>query len=172
MQKQPPQNNPYSSTAGAAGAYGENAKQNAGDPREVEARALLKSSQNLQSLYDGWEEFKSDRQLIEDALRYNRTIWMMFYDTALENKDKDRPSDLRSNIINLANFIFKRTLEIQSDTSRNKEKLQVLININREIASGLLQSVQNDTSAQQGNNSNRRYGSTPSSEHKSTTISA
>lgn len=141
MQKQPQQNNPYGS---AAGAYGENAKQNAGDPREVEARALLKSAQHLQTLYDQWDEFSAERQIVEDALRYNRTLWMMFYDNAIEDDNEERTADLRSNIVNLANFVFKRTIEIQSDAERNREKLSVLININREVASGLLQSVKND----------------------------
>ena len=175
MPKQPQQNNPYSSAAGAAGAYGEHAKQNASNPREVEARALLKSAQHLQALYDGWNEFSEDRQLVEDALRYNRTIWMMFYDTALEDKDGDRPSDLRSNIINLANFIFKRTVEIQSDAGKDREKLTVLININREIASGLLQQVEGEEAASAKAPAPQQYRDSDEEqkrEHRSTTISA
>ena len=67
---------------------------------------------------------------------------MMFYDTALENPEEDRPNDLRSNIINLANFIFKREIDIMSKPE--KEKLNILISINRDIAAGLMAKEQAD----------------------------
>lgn len=127
----PPGNNPY---AQAAGAYGDNAQKHAPDQRELEGRVLLKSAKMLQDLQNGWEQATSD--LIEETLKYNRQIWMMFYDTAIENREGDRPGDLRSNIINLANFIFKREGQIMASPA--PEKLDVLININREIAAGLM----------------------------------
>ena len=78
----------------------------------------------------------ASHEVIEETLKYNRQIWMMFYDTAVENPESDRPDDLRSNIINLANFIFKRELDILAEPK--KEQFNVLININREIAAGLM----------------------------------
>lgn len=72
---------------------------------------------------------------------------MMFYDTALENTEGDRPNDLRSNIINLANFIFKREVEVMSAPA--KEKLNVLISINREIAAGLMTKQATETTEEQ-----------------------
>jgi flagellar protein FlaF len=129
--KQPPQNNPY---AKAAGAYGDSAQKHTPDQRELEGRVLLKSAKMLQDLQNDWENMNSD--VLEKTLKYNRQIWLMFYDTALENPEGNRPNDLRSNIVNLANFIFKREIDIMSDPK--KEKLQVLININKEIAAGLM----------------------------------
>ena len=123
--------NPY---AQAAGAYDTHAQAHTGDQRELEARILLKSNRTLQGLIDNWEN--RPKNLLEEALAYNRQIWMLFYDTALENKDGDRPNDLRSNIVNLANFIFKREVEIMAKPE--KQKLEILININREIAAGLM----------------------------------
>jgi flagellar protein FlaF len=76
------------------------------------------------------------KEALEAALLHNRNIWLMFYDTAMENPEGNRPKDLRSNIINLANFVFKREIEIMTDPK--KEKLNVLININKEIAAGLM----------------------------------
>lgn len=132
MQHNNPQgNNPY---AKAAGAYGDNAQKHTPDQRELEGRVLLKAAKMLQDLHDGWEQANSD--LIEATLKYNRQIWMMFYDTAIENREGDRPNDLRSNIINLANFIFKREGEIMGSPA--PEKLKILININREVAAGLM----------------------------------
>lgn len=127
-------NNPY---AKAAGAYDQNAQQNTPDPRELEARVLLKSNRMLQDLKDGWDNI--NKPLLEETLKYNRQIWMLFYDTALENPDGNRPNDLRSNIVNLAHFIFKREMEIL--TAPKKEKLDILISINKEIAAGLMNNV-------------------------------
>ncbi|GJL84353.1 MAG: hypothetical protein DHS20C02_01280 [Micavibrio sp.] len=126
-----PQNNPY---ADAAGAYDQNAQAHTPDQRELEGRVLLKAAKMIQDLQEGWDGINGE--IIEETLKYNRQIWMMFYDTALENPEGDRPNDLRSNIINLANFIFKREVDIMADPK--KEKLDVLININREIAAGLM----------------------------------
>ena len=127
----PGKNNPYAS---AAGAYGTNAQKNSGDQRELEARVLLKSARFLQDLQNEWDGVTSE--IIEETLKYNRKIWMMFYDTALENPEGDRPNDLRSNIVNLANFVFKREIEVLAGA--DKTKLDILISINREIAAGLL----------------------------------
>lgn len=126
-----PTNNPY---AAAAGAYGDHAQKHTPDQRELEGRVLLKSARMLKDLQDNWDQ--ANTEIIHDTLKYNRQIWMMFYDTAVENPEGNRPNDLRSNIVNLANFIFKRELDILAEPAR--EKLDVLININREIAAGLM----------------------------------
>ena len=124
-------NNPY---ARAAGTYDTNAKDNAGSQREMEGRILLKANRMFQNLIENWDSRgKSD---LDDALTYNRQVWVLFYDTAIENKDGGRPNDLRSNIVNLANFIFKREMEILAKPQ--KEKLDILISINREISAGLM----------------------------------
>ena len=133
----PQHNNPPPSQkehAAAAGAYGNNMQKNTPDQRELEAHVLLKSAKFLQDLQNDWDNVTPE--ILEETLKYNRQIWMMFYDTALENPEGDRPNDLRSNIINLANFVFKREIDVISTPT--KEKLNVLININREIAAGLM----------------------------------
>ena len=123
--------NPY---AQAASAYGDHAQKTTPDQRELEGRVLLKSAKMLKDLQDDWDNM--DSEILEQTLRYNRQLWMVFYDTALENPEQNRPNDLRSNIINLANFIFKREVEIMA--APEKQKLDVLININKEIAAGLM----------------------------------
>lgn len=127
---QQPNNNPYAS---AAGAYSSNVQRNTPDQRELEAHVLLKSARFMEDLQKDWDNISNE--VLEETLKYNRQIWMLFYDTALENPEGNRPNDLRSNIVNLANFVFKRTVEVMS--SPDKQKLDVLININREIAAGL-----------------------------------
>ena len=126
--------NPHNPYAKATGAYDTNAQAHAGSQREMEGRILLKSNKQLQAVLDNWDNRAKDQ--LEDALTYNRQIWMLFYDTALENKDGGRPNDLRSNIVNLANFIFKREMDILADPK--PQKIDILININREISAGLM----------------------------------
>lgn len=138
--KNPPttQQNPY---AQAAGAYGANAQKHTPDARELEGRVLLKAANMIKDLQDNWDNINPAQ--IEETLKYNRQIWVMFYDTAIENKEGNRPNDLRSNIINLANFVFKRSVDIMAKPE--KDKLNVLININREIAAGLMAQQQQKT---------------------------
>ncbi len=131
--------------AAAANAYGTNVQKNTPDQRELEAHVLLKSAKFLSDLQNDWDNVTPD--ILEDTLRYNRQIWVMFYDNALQNPEGNRPNDLRSNIVNLANFIFKRELEVMAKP--DKKKLDVLININREIAAGLMTKPQSEKQNQE-----------------------
>lgn len=124
--------NPY---AQAAGVYGQKAREGV-DQRELEGQLLLKAANEIQTLHDRWDEATTED--IENILSYNRKLWMVFFDTAVENPDpgESRPLDLRNNIVNLCNFIFKRSIDIMAEPK--KEKLRVLIDINREVAAGLM----------------------------------
>ncbi len=138
---QPRNNNPYAS---AAGAYGNNAQKTTNDPREVEARVLLKSAQFMQDLQNNWENM--NREVLEETLKYNRNIWLMFFDTAVEDNSTERPTEVRNNIYNLAKFVFKREVDILAKPEKNK--LDVLIKINRDIAGGLMMGIKNTTPQQ------------------------
>ena len=128
--------------AAAADLYGSNVQKNTPDQRELEAHVLIKSAKFLSDIQNDWDNITPE--VLEETLKYNRQIWMMFYDTAIENSEGNRPNDLRSNIINLANFIFKREIEILSKPEKNK--LNILISINRDIAAGLMEQQKNMTS--------------------------
>lgn len=141
--KQQQPNNPY---AAAAGTYGSHHQKHTPDQRELEAHVLLKSAKFLQDMQNNWDNVTSE--VLEETLRYNRQIWMMFFDTALENPEGDRPKDLRSNIVNLAQFIFKREIEIMAKPE--KQKLDILISINRDIAAGLMEGAKNAPAPMQG----------------------
>lgn len=139
MPANPPPTNPYSN---AATTYGDHAQKSTSDPREIEARVLLKAANMMQDLQANWSP--DNLTQIDEALKYNRQIWMIFFDTAIENKDGNRPIELRNNIVNLANFVFKRTVDIMANPE--KSKFDVLITINRDIAAGLM----NQTAQQRG----------------------
>lgn len=114
----------------AASTYAKNA-QAAQGPRELEASILMKAAARLQAIKDDWSTADKD---LDDALMYNRKLWTLLV-TSVTEPDHPLPAEIRSNIANLGIFIFKRTLELGSE--RSPEKLNVLININREIAAGL-----------------------------------
>ena len=124
-------------TAHAATHYDTATKNTTDDQRELEARALLKSARRMQDLQERIDV--ASHEEIDEILTTNRKLWTLFYDAALENDGGNRPNDLRSNIINLANFIFKRSIDILAQPA--SEKLDILISINRDIAAGLTQSI-------------------------------
>ena len=131
-------NNPHAS---AAGAYDQHAQAHTPDQRELEARVLLKAARQLQALKDDWDNMTPE--LLDDTLRYNRQIWLMFVDTAMEDTSPDRPQELRNNIANLGMYIFNHSVDILA--SPVKTKLDILIDINREIAAGLMTKPKTDT---------------------------
>ena len=105
------------------------------DPREVEATVLMKAAARFNQIKTAWTTDKAPADL-DPALLYNRTIWTIFA-TSVTEGESQLPKEIRQNIANLAIFVFKRTLEIQSAPA--VEMLDVLININRQIAAGLMQ---------------------------------
>ena len=119
----------------AATAYGSTFKA-AVDPRQLEANILLKAARQLEEVRNAWQPERETE--LEDALLYNRKLWTVF---AAEVTDDANPLPLpiRNNIANIAVFVFKRTLELQAAPA--PEKIDPLIEINRNLAAGLLAST-------------------------------
>ena len=137
-QNNPPYNPPNNPYAKASRQYDTSAKSTTANPREIEARALLRANKQLQALQAKWDSGITAEELT-DTLTFNRQIWMLFVDTAIENTGEGHSLALRNNIVNLGNFIFKHTIEILAQPK--KEKLDILIELNREIAGGLMQNI-------------------------------
>ncbi len=118
----------------AATAYGSTFKA-AVDPRQLEANVLLKAARQLEEVRQDWAPEREPD--LEDALLYNRKLWTVF---AAEVADDTNPLPvpIRNNIANIAVFVFKRTLELQALPV--PEKIDPLIEINRNLAAGLLAS--------------------------------
>lgn len=114
----------------AAQAYGAVAKQIA-NPRDLESSLLLKAASRLQLIHDNWD---AEQTNLYDALLYNRKLWVVFM-TSATSKDNPLPPAIRQNIANLGIFIMNQTMSLTENPQR--ERLPVLININREIAAGL-----------------------------------
>ncbi|HEY4165987.1 MAG TPA: flagellar biosynthesis regulator FlaF, partial [Reyranella sp.] len=115
----------------AATAYQQVGRQTT-SPRELEANLLSKSASNLQRLRDDWENMRN-RDLVA-ALLFNRRLWTVFVSSATR-EDSVMPVDLRENIANLGIFIMKQSISLQAEPAA--QKLDVLININRQLAAGL-----------------------------------
>lgn len=114
----------------AAQAYGKVAKQTS-SPREMEANLLLKAAARLQAVSDSWGE----RGQIDEALLYNRKLWSIFL-TSVTRADNPLPELVRQNVANLGVFVMSQTMSLMTEPQR--EKLGPLININRELAAGLM----------------------------------
>lgn len=128
--------NPYSQ---AADAYGTTAAET--DPCALEAKVLLKAAFKLEDLAARLrKEEKIPLEEIGDTLDYNQKLWQVFVDDA-QNPDHPLPQEIKNNIASLALFVFKRTHEVLIDTK--PEKLTILMNINRNIAAGLMQQSAN-----------------------------
>ena len=115
----------------AAQAYGKVANQTS-SPRELEADLLLKAAARLQAVSDGWG---TDIKQIDEALLYNRKLWSIFLGS-VTRADNPLPALVRQNVANLGIFVMNQTLSLMAEPKR--EKLGTLININRELAAGLM----------------------------------
>lgn len=101
-------------------------------PRELEATLLLSAAARLQSVRDAWEQ---KHEQLDEALRYNRRLWSVFLSDMTDNTHP-MPKALRQNVANIGLFVLNHTVAVMNNP--NPDKLGSLININREIAAGLL----------------------------------
>lgn len=118
----------------ALNAYEQNAKVSQ-SPRELEASLLLKAASQLQYIADNWRE-KWDKENNEflTALYYNRRLWSVLLGS-IAGQENPLPLEIKNNVASLGAFVLRHTISVQAYPA--PEKLQVLININRELAAGL-----------------------------------
>ncbi len=93
----------------------------------------MKSAARLQVIKDNWDAKKDE---LDAALVINRKIWTVLV-AAVSDEASQLPLDVKRNILSLGVFIFNHTLDIQMQSEPNPARLQVLININRDISAGL-----------------------------------
>jgi flagellar protein FlaF len=107
-----------------------------GNPRATEAWALTESGRRLALACRG------GRDAMREALRLNWRLWTIFQadlTVALEAQDRDQQSDVVVNMLTLCQFVDKHTVAALGEPT--PERLQVLIDINRNIAAGLRDSL-------------------------------
>ncbi len=99
-------------------------------PRETEGRALLESARRLADA-----QKSGDKDQILEIARLNWRLWTIFQ-AELTSPECQVPVEIRENMLNLCNFVDKRTVGIIADP--DPALLNVLISINRNVAAGLL----------------------------------
>ena len=99
--------------------------------QNVEAWALLELARRL----DGLKKTPDDKKEIMRIVRMNWQVWTVFQ-SALLDPDNPLPPEIRSNLLNLANFIDKRSIDLLARP--NIDQIDILIHINRNIGSGLM----------------------------------
>ena len=102
---------------------------------KAEGWALLEMARRLERVR------VSDPDTIKDAVRLNWRIWTIIQ-AAMLDPQTEIPITIRSNLLNLTNFIDKRSVELISKPL--PDKLDVLVNINRQIGAGLMGSISDD----------------------------
>jgi flagellar biosynthesis activator protein FlaF len=102
-------------------------------PRQRESALLMKAAANLQKVKDEWN-ISTDAEL-KTALTFNRKLWTIFMSSVTKD-DSPLPADVRQNIANLGMFVMNQTREILVGVPQPSQ-LDVLVRLNRQIASGL-----------------------------------
>jgi flagellar protein FlaF len=117
-------------SSAALQAYARTAQRIA-SPRDIEAQALLKAARQLQDVMTNWEQPDSG---LTAALMFNRKLWSIFLSDALRDENPEQIA-IRQNIANIGIFVMTQSAALQ--IKPEYERLQALIDINRNIAAGL-----------------------------------
>lgn len=115
-----------------ADAYSEVEKISASG-RQLEASALFRVARALQQAQDRWGGPGHEARL-DEALKLNQRLWT-FFQAELAASDNPLPQDLKVNLLQLIQFIDRRTFDVMAFPAA--EKLTALISINRNVAAGL-----------------------------------
>ena len=108
--------------------------------REIEAEVLTKAARKLKDCQDSWNANDRDEKLTE-ALKFNQLVWSIFQ-SELKKEDNPLNRKLRADLLRLSAFVDRRIFETIADPS--PEKLNIVININNNIAAGLREGQAND----------------------------
>lgn len=98
---------------------------------ELEARALVRTASRLNKIKENWPASSAE---LNEALDLNRKLWTILVTDATEESNP-LPLEIKQNVFNLAHFIFKHTFSVMAKPA--PESLEILININMNIARGL-----------------------------------
>lgn len=108
-----------------------------GSPAHTEAWALLETAKRLaQAITSGPDDDKKTREARRSALRLNWRLWTIFQ-AELTLDRTDITPDVQRNMLTLSQFVDKHTVGALARPTA--EALSVLIDINRNIAAGLMQ---------------------------------
>ena len=114
-----------------------------GSPTYTEAWALIEAVRRMAAaIENGPADDTESRNKVREALRLNWRLWTIFQ-AELTVGNGEVPDEIRENMLSLCKFVDNHTVETL--TKPLPEKIVTLIDINRNIASGLLASLENAT---------------------------
>lgn len=120
---------------------------NPGQPHYTEAWALIEAARRMADVIkNGIPVDIKDRNAVRDALRLNWRLWTIFQAELTTNEDTPISDDIRQNMLTLCKFVDHHTASILSDPT--PEAIVSLIDINRNIASGLLELSEDEVSSE------------------------
>jgi len=111
-----------------------------GNPTFTEAWALVESAKRMAApLEQESLESPTNRDELRKALRLNWRLWTIFQAELSVGENENMSSEMRLNFLQLCNFVDKQTIDtINLPTA---EKVAALIDINCNIANGLLEAA-------------------------------
>ncbi len=101
-------------------------------PRETEGRALMEAARRLEDV----KSTDADREVYRAALRLNWRLWTIFQ-ADISEESNPLPLEIKRNMLQLSRFVDRQTIAAMPRVK--PDELQVLIDINRTIATGLLE---------------------------------
>ena len=109
-------------------------------PREVEAMAFTKAALMLEEAKNNTDDYDS----YASALKFNQLLWTIIQ-ADIVDKENELPAQLKANILSLSIFVDKQTVKALADTKTRH--IDSLININKNLAEGLMAKVESEVEA-------------------------
>ena len=109
--------------------------------RSLEAQVLTRAANMLKECQNRWGEDGHDDRF-DTAIRFNQKVWT-FFQAELSDPENPLPKEIKENLLNLSIFIDRKLLEALMNPS--PELLTPVININHNIAAGLMQKPKPET---------------------------
>lgn len=114
----------------------------ANSPRMTEAWALIEAARRIAVALEEAAGHDMDdpkvKASLREPLRLNWRLWTIFQ-AELLREDNDLPADIRVNMLTLCNWVDKHTVKCIAEPTA--ENITGLIDINRNIASGLMENA-------------------------------
>lgn len=113
-----------------------------GEPAQTEAWALLEAANRMATaIVSGNPEEKETKEKMKTSLRLNWRLWTIFQAELLDEKCQV-PDEIRVNMLTLCQFVDKQTVKTLAGPT--PEIMVPLIDINRNIAAGLMNLPERD----------------------------
>jgi flagellar protein FlaF len=109
--------------------------------RTLEAQVLTRAANMLRDCQNHWNE-EGQEERLNTAIRFNQKVWT-FFQAELTDPENPLPTEIKENVLSLSIFIDRRLIEIMIKPA--SEQLTTIININQNIAAGLMHKPKSET---------------------------